>query len=116
MNEKQFTSLEKKLQLIQKNLSSIKSLDELKQLAKKMQISIRTVTEMPLTRIELKLNDTGYMFYGNVNMFMKKLFISDQEKTVEMNLESGFRIHGGFNAKILDVKILNCIKESLKKI
>ena len=116
MNKKHFTSLEKKLQLIQKNLSSIKSLDELKQLAKKMQISIRTVTNMPLTGIELQLDDTGYMFYGNVNVFMKKLFISDQEESVVMDLESGFRIHGGFNAKTLDVKILNCIKESLKKI
>lgn len=116
MNKKQFTSLEKKLQLIRKNLSSIKSLDELKQLAKKMQISIRTVTDMPLTRIELRLDDTGYMFYGNINMFMKKILISDQEENVVMDLESGFRIHGGFNAKILDVKLLNCIKESLKKI
>lgn len=76
---------------------------------------MRTVTEWPLTRVDVNLDDTGYMFDGNLNVFMKKILISDQEENVVMDLESGFRIHGRFNAKTLDVKILNCIKESLKK-
>ena len=109
-------TLYEKIKKFQRKLHSFKSLAELKQGAGEFDLKISAESATPLTGIGFNFDGESYTLHGNVNLVIEKITISSNGESIEHACDSGFRMHGGFEAKTLEIKILNSVKESLKKI